>query len=100
MVNLVTEGNVCYVGDANIGITSIGADGAGESLSDTGTDGDAGCIGGVYTGVSCVNSANAGEGLLGAHMHGMGKRGECSDAYPFPDDGFVDKFSDFDNSFD
>ena len=30
----------------------------------------------------------------------MGKRGECSDAYPFPDDGFVDEFSDFDNSFD
>ena len=32
-------------------------------------------------------------------MHGMGNRGECSDAYPFPDDGFVDEFSDFDNNF-
>ena len=77
MVKLVTEGNICHVGDANIGITSLGAAGAGW-FSDTGTDGGAGCIGGVYTGVTSVNSANAGEDLLGAHMHGMGKRGECS----------------------
>ena len=97
MVNLVTESNICRVGDANIGITNMGAAGAGEYFS---TDGGAGCIGGVCTGITSVNSANAGEGLLGAHMHGMGKNGECSDAYPFPEDGFVDEFSDFDNSFD
>ena len=75
MVNLVTEGNICRVGDANIGITSLGAAGTGESFSDTGTDGGAGCIGGVCTWVTSVNSANSDEGLLGAHMHGMGKRG-------------------------
>ena len=48
--------------------------------------GGTGCIGGVCTGVTSVNSANAGEGLLGAHIHGMGKKGECFDVYPFPDD--------------
>ena len=100
MVNPVTEGNICRVGDANIGITNIGAADAGEYFSDTSTDGGAGCIGGVCTGITSVNNANAGEGLLGAHMHGIGKNGECSDAYPFPDDGFLDEFSDFDNSFD
>ena len=99
-MNPVTEGNICRVGDANIGITNMGAADAGEYFSDTGTDGGAGCIGGVCTGITSVNSANAGEGLLGAHMHGIGKNGECSDAYPFPDDGFLDEFSDFDNSFD
>ena len=100
MVNPVTEGNICRVGDANIGITNIGAADAGEYFSDTSTDGGAGCIGGVCTGTTSVNNANAGEGLLGAHMHGIGKNGERSDAYPFPDDGFLDEFSDFDNSFD
>ena len=100
MVNLVTEGNICRVGDASIGITNMGAAGTGEYFSDTGTDGGAGCIGGVCTEITSVNSANACEVLLGAHMHGIGKNSECSDAYPFPDDGFVDEFSDFDNSFD
>ena len=71
MVNLVTEGNICRVGDANIGLTNIGAAGAGKYFSDTSTDSGAGCIGGVCTNVTSVNSVNAGEGLLGAHMHGI-----------------------------
>ena len=33
-------------------------------------------------------------------MHATGKKGECCDAYPFSDDGFVDEFSDLDDSFD